>query len=193
MTVFYKNISDIIPFEINTLIDLSNVSIFDSPLSHQFVHKQSFSPVILNSKFLSFLKDKSIEVEKVLIWHWYIKDANWAHIDSNAEGVISCSAINWTLNKNITQVNFYNLNHNETAVRFGNEVDQTAQTDNVTSYIAINVNGSTPDAIWDDQGPAVINTSIPHLVVANQLRTSVSLNFVNPRLTVETIIDRLYR
>lgn len=191
MTIFYKNISSEIPFNIDNLIDLSQIKIFKNSSHENFVHKQSFSPNILNTDFLKFLNSKGIKVEKVLVWHWLNKDSFWAHIDSNHEGVISPSAINWTINDNYSQVNFYDLPDVKKQVKFGNEIDLSSKTENVTSYIPIDVKGLTPNAIWNDRGPSVINTSVPHLVVAPEMRTSISLNFETPAPTIETLLERL--
>ena len=193
MTVFFQNISSLIPFNINELIDLSKIEIFNEPPCEEFVHKQSFKSDILNNNFLKFLNNKGIEVEKVLVWHWFNRDPFWAHIDSNNEGVVSPSAINWTINNNVSQVNFYQLTDAEKTVAFGNAVDKNSRTENVTSYIPINVKGLTPNAVWNDRGPTVINTSVPHLVIAPEMRTSISLNFKIPMPTIETVLDRLLK
>ena len=191
MTIYFKNISSVIPFDIDDLIDLSKVKNITDPPSEQFVHKQSFLPEILNPDFYKFLLSKEVVVKKIIVWHWYNKDPFWAHIDSNNEGIISPSALNWTINNNKSQVNFYDLSNVEKLVKFGNEIDKNSVTENVTSYIPINVKGLEPNAIWSDRGPALINTSLPHLVIASEMRTSVSLNFAEPMLDIETLIDRL--
>lgn len=191
MTTFFKNISCYIPFDIQDLVDLSDIQIYKDCPTSNFVHKQSFSSEILNPQFLKFLLSKNIKIQKVIVWNWYNRDSFWAHIDSNNQGVISPCALNWTLNNNSSQVNFYELPNVEKQVRYGNEIDNNSKTENVTSYIPINVQGLEPDAVWDDRGPAVINTSIPHLVIASQMRTSISLNFENPMPSIETILDRL--
>lgn len=193
MTMFFQNISSLIPFNINELIDLSKIEIFNEPPCEEFVHKQSFKSDILNNNFLKFLNNKGIEVEKVLVWHWFNRDPFWAHIDSNNEGVVSPSAINWTINNNVSQVNFYQLTDAEKTVAFGNAVDKNSRTENVTSYIPINVKGLNPNAVWNDRGPTVINTSVPHLVIAPEMRTSISLNFKIPMPTIETVLDRLLK
>ncbi len=191
--MFFQNISSLIPFNINELIDLSKIEIFNEPPCEEFVHKQSFKSDILNNNFLKFLNNKGIEVEKVLVWHWFNRDPFWAHIDSNNEGVVSPSAINWTINNNVSQVNFYQLTDAEKTVAFGNAVDKNSRTENVTSYIPINVKGLNPNAVWNDRGPTVINTSVPHLVIAPEMRTSISLNFKIPMPTIETVLDRLLK
>ena len=193
MTVFFRNVSSIIPFDVDDLIDLSKIEIFYESPCEDFIHKQSFKSDILNNNFLKFLNNKGIEVEKVLVWHWFNRDPFWAHIDSNNEGVVSPSAINWTINNNVSQVNFYQLTDAEKTVAFGNAVDKNSRTENVTSYIPINVKGLNPNAVWNDRGPTVINTSVPHLVIAPEMRTSISLNFKIPMPTIETVLDRLLK
>jgi hypothetical protein len=191
MTSFFQNISSCIPFNVDNLLDLSKVEIFIDPPCDHFVHKQTFSSEILNPLFYEFLCNKNLKVQKVIVWHWYNKNPFWAHIDSDKNGVVSPSAINWTINNNQSQVNFYDLSDVEKNVKFGNEIDENSRTDNVTAYIPINVKGLVPNAVWNDRGPAVINTGVPHLVVAPEMRTSISLNFENPIPTISDIIDRL--
>lgn len=191
MTLLYKNVSNLIPFDVNDLIDLSRFEIISEAPCEQFVHKQNLPPDVLNPKFLDFLRSKDIGVQKVSIWHWYCKDPYWAHIDCNAEGRILPAALNWTIKEHISQVNFYDIPDVEKTVRFGNEIDTGWRTDNVTAYIPVNVKGLTPDAIWNDRGPALINTSVPHLVLAPEMRTSVTVGVLNPNLSIDMLLERL--
>lgn len=193
MTTYFQNISSILPFDKKDLIDVTDILFISEPSCQNFVHKQSLSPTVLNTDFHKFLSEKGLEVEKVLIWHWYNEDPYWAHIDSNDQGVVSPCALNWTLSTDSSQVNFYDIENVEKTVKFGNDIDENSITENVTSYIPINVKGLNPSAVWDDQGPAVINTSVPHMVVSSGMRISVSLNFKNPMPTIEDVIDRLYK
>jgi len=192
MTIFYKNISHLLPFDFNNLVDVRSVKIIEEKnISDQFVHKQTFDPNILNLEFVAYLKSKEILIDKIIIWNWFCNDPIWAHIDCDACGEISPCAINWTLNTNKSQVNFYDIDNIDKTVRFENEIDTGWKTDNVTAYIPINVKGIRPSAIWNDQGPALINTSIPHLIVAPELRTSVSLGIKFPVPSIEEVIRRL--
>lgn len=192
MTILYQDISSIIPFDLDDLIDTSNIEILkEAPCEDQFVHKQNYPTSIINRDFLEFLKNKNITLDKIIVWHWYCKDPEWAHIDCSSAGEILPCAINWTINSNISQVNFYNLDNVDKTVRFGNEIDTGWRTDNVTAYIPINVKGMIPDAVWNNRGPALINTSVPHLIVASEMRTSISLSISSPISTIEEVLKRL--
>ncbi len=190
MTLLYKDVSNLIPFDVNTLINYDFVEIINDSPCDMFVHKQNLKPSVLNPEFLSFLNSKNINVQKVIVWHWFCKTARWAHIDCSAQGEILPAALNWTLEDHDSQVNFYNLPNVDKTVRFGNEIDTGWRTDNVTAYIPVNVEGVEPDAVWSTQGPALINTSIPHLIIAPQMRRSVSLGIYNP-VSIETLLERL--
>jgi hypothetical protein len=192
MTILYQNISTLIPFNIDALIDASKINVpKDNQCSDQFVHKETLPVDVINEKFLDFLKSKNINLDKVVIWHWICKDPEWAHIDCNSTGSIQPCAINWTINSNKSQVNFYNLSNIDKTIRFGNEIDTGWQTDNVTAYIPINVKGLVPDAVWNDRGPALINTSVPHLIVAPEMRTSISLGISSPVPTIDEVLKKL--
>lgn len=191
MTILYKNVSDLIPFNVNELIDLSRFEIITKPPCEQFVHKQNLSADVLNPKFLEFLKSKNIDVQKVSVWHWYCKDPHWAHIDCNADGEILPAALNWTIKDHISQVNFYDIPNLDKTVRFGNDVDTGWRTDNVTAYIPVDVKDRSPDAVWNDRGPALINTSIPHLIVAPEMRTSITIGVMPPVPSIDVLLKRL--
>jgi hypothetical protein len=192
MTILYKNISKIIPFTIDSLIDLSKIKVIkEAPCDDQFVHKETYPVSVINENFISFLKNKNITLDKIVVWHWYCKDPEWAHIDCSSSGEILPCAINWTINSNDSQVNFYNLDNIDKTVRFGNEIDTGWRTDNVTAYIPVNVKNIIPDAVWNNRGPALINTSVPHLIVAREMRTSISLGISSPVPSIEEILNRL--
>ena len=192
MTILYQNISTLIPFDVDSLVDVTKINILkEAPCDDQFVHKEILPVDIINNDFLNFLKTKNISLDKVIVWHWFCKDPEWAHIDCSSSGEILPCAINWTINSNKSQVNFYNLPNIDKTVRFGNEIDTGWRTDNVTAYIPVNVKGIDPDAVWDDRGPAIINTSIPHLIVAPEMRTSISLGISPPVPTIDEVLKRL--
>jgi len=190
MTILYKDISNLIPFEVNDLINVDSIQIIDESPCEQFVHKQNLHATVLNPEFLIFLKSKNIEIEKVTIWHWFCTAARWAHIDCSTTGEILPAALNWTLEEHSSQVNFYDLPNVDKTVRFGNEVDTGWRTDNVTAYIPVNVEGLTPNAVWSNRGPVLINTSVPHLIIAPEMRRSVTLG-IRPPVPIEVLLERL--
>lgn len=180
MNPYFENIFDIIPFEINSLIDISNLSLDFDIKEDNFVRKNSYDPSILNQDFVKWLKEKlDLSVEKVILWHWKTdKNPNLAHIDSNTKGDISPgAAINWTLSKEFTSVAWFKKENIEYKVSMNNEADRRWNTPNVEAYIAVPVNYADRLAEWSDRGPALIETSIPHLIYAGEhTRVSVSLN-----------------
>ena len=192
MMPFYKNISDIIPFDVDQLIDSDTiVPLTEIPVEDNFVNKNTLPSDVLNSDFYDFLKEKDLIVDRIIIWTWYCKNPHWAHIDSNSQGVILESALNWTLNHNKSRVHFYDMPDVDKTVMFGNQIDTGWSTPNVTAYIPVNVKGIDPVATWDNRGPAIINTSVPHLIVAEEIRTSCSLQF-NKSQSIETLYKKLY-
>jgi hypothetical protein len=192
MTILYQNISTLIPFDVNSLVDITKINILkEAPCDDQFVHKEILPVDIINDDFLNFLKTKNISIDKVIVWHWFCKNPEWAHIDCSTSGEILPCAINWTINTNKSQVNFYNIDNVDKTVKFGNEVDTGWRTDNVTAYIPVNVKNMLPDAVWDNRGPALINTSVPHLIIAPELRTSISLGISPPVPTIDEVLKRL--
>jgi hypothetical protein len=178
MLPYCQNVSDLIPFDVDNLIDISCVEILETvPVDDNFVHKVSLPPEVLTPQFLNFLNERDLAVSKVLIWTWLCKDPHIAHIDCNEKGDILESALNFTMNDNRSDVRFYNMPNVDKTVMFGNQADSEWKTDNVQAYIPINVKGIEPAAIWNDRGPCLINTSVPHLIVAKEIRTSISLQF----------------
>ena len=60
MMPFYKNISDIIPFDIDSLIDVSKINIIkESPVEDYFVDKKSYEISVLRKEFIDFMKSKN--------------------------------------------------------------------------------------------------------------------------------------
>jgi hypothetical protein len=160
------------------------------PVEDNFVHKQTLPPEVLTPQFLDFLNSKNLEVSKVLVWTWLCKDPHIAHIDCNDRGDILPSALNFTMNTNISDVRFYNIPDVDKTVMFGNEADTEWDTPNVQAYIPVNVRDIEPAAVWNDRGPCVINTSVPHLIVASEIRTSISLQF-RDQCSAEELVERL--
>jgi hypothetical protein len=191
MLPFYRKVDDLIPFDVDDLIDISCVEIQETvPAEDNFVHKQTLPPEVLTPQFLDFLNSKNLEVSKVLVWTWLCKDPHIAHIDCNDRGDILPSALNFTMNTNISDVRFYNIPDVDKTVMFGNEADTEWDTPNVQAYIPVNVRDIEPAAVWNDRGPCVINTSVPHLIVASEIRTSISLQF-RDQCSAEELVERL--
>lgn len=196
MTILYQDLHNLIPFRVDSLIDISRIKIIaDSPVNDQFVHKEEISLDIINKDFLNFLNDKGISISKAIVWHWLCKNPHWAHIDCDSNGEILSWAINWTVNNNKSCVNFYDLPNVDKTVRFGNEIDTDWKTDNVTSYIPVNVKNISPTASWDSRGPALINTSVPHLIVAPEMRTSISLSVfqTSTSYTIDEVFNKFLK
>ena len=192
MLPYTQPISKFIPFNIDDLIDKSKVEILtEAPVSDNFVHKTKLSPEVLNSDFLKWLQSLDLDVESVVIWHWLALDPHIAHIDSDETGVTETTcAINWTLTKSRSKVNFYNMPNVDKTVMYGNEAAADWVTPNVTAYIPVDVKGIKPIDDWSDQGPCLINISVPHMVVAPEMRISVSLQFAKP-WDFESVLEKL--
>jgi hypothetical protein len=180
MRPFFENIADVIPFDIDDLIDLDDLPLDFDIKEDNYVRKNSYEPTILNQEFVQWLKDNlNLTVNKVILWHWKTdNNPNIAHIDSNPAGQISPgAAINWTLSKNISSVAWFKKENIEYKVSMNNEADRRWSTPNVEAYIAVPVKFSDRLDEWSDRGPALIETSIPHLIYAgDRTRVSVSLN-----------------
>ena len=191
MLPFYNNVSTLIPFSVDDLIDISCVEILETvPSEDNFVHKQSLPPEVLTPQFLKFLDERDLGVSKVLVWTWLCKDPHIAHIDCNDKGEILPAAFNFTMNTNKSDVRFYDMPDVDKTVMTGNQADTEWKTDNVQAYIPVNVKNVEPAAVWDDRGPCLINTSVPHLIVAPEIRTSISLQF-NKSETIEILLQKL--
>jgi hypothetical protein len=191
MLPFYNNVSTLIPFSVDDLIDISCVEILETvPSEDNFVHKQSLPPEVLTPQFLKFLDERDLGVSKVLVWTWLCKDPHIAHIDCNDKGEILPAAFNFTMNTNKSDVRFYDMPDVDKTVMTGNQADTEWKTDNVQAYIPVNVKNVKPAAVWDDRGPCLINTSVPHLIVAPEIRTSISLQF-NKSETIEILLQKL--
>jgi hypothetical protein len=191
MLPFYRKVDDLIPFDVDDLIDISCVEIQETvPVEDNFVHKQTLPPEVLTPQFLEFLNSKNLDVTKVLVWTWLCKDPHIAHIDCNDRGEILPSALNFTMNTNVSDVRFYDIPDVDKTVMFGNEADTEWDTPNVQAYIPVNVKNIEPAAVWNDRGPCVINTSVPHLIVAPEIRTSISLQF-RDQCSAEELVERL--
>jgi len=191
MLPFFRKINDLIPLDVDDLIDISCIEIQETvPVEDNYVHKQTLPPEVLTPQFLNFLESKNLKVTKVLVWTWLCKDPHLAHIDCNDRGEILPSALNFTMNANISDVRFYDMPNVDKTVMFGNQADTNWDAPNVQAYIPVNVKDTVPAAIWNDRGPCVINTSVPHLIVAPEIRTSISLQFMN-QCSAEELVEKL--
>jgi hypothetical protein len=199
MRPYFENIADIIPFNIDELIDINKLTLIHDIKEDNYVRKNSYDPSILNQEFVNWLKvNLNLTAEKVILWHWKTdKNPNLAHIDSNSKGEISPgAAINWTISKNFTSVSWYEVEKIDYKISMNNEADTRWNTPNVEAYIAIPVNYADRVAEWSERGPTLIETSKPHLIYAGEnTRISVSLNcgkWIDFNEVVETV-DKIRR
>lgn len=194
MKPYFEDIFDVIPFDIDSLIDTSSLDLDFDIKEDNFVRKNSYDPSILNKDFVKWLKDNlDLSVEKVILWHWKTdKNPNIAHIDSNTEGKISPgAAINWTLSENYTSVAWFKKEDIEYKVSMNNEADRRWNTPNVEAYIAVPVEFSDRLDEWSSRGPALIETSIPHLIYAGgHTRVSISLN-CGPWVDFNSVLEKV--
>lgn len=193
MTILFEDLGKIIPFDIDQLIKTDTFKIYtksDIDVEDWFVHKQMLEIDALDDQFKEWLIKIGVPPKRVIIWHWLCSKPDIAHIDSNSEGEIPTAAFNWTINNNNNWVQFYDMPDVEKVVMHGNEADTNWKTDNVSSYIPVNVSNVEPAAIWNTRGPALLNIAEPHLIVAPEMRTSVSIQF-EVEEPFEIILDKL--
>lgn len=179
-TKLFEDLKEHIPFDIDHLIKPNTfeiITIDDIDVDDWFVHKQHLEVDVLDDGFRNWLIEKNASPKRVLIWHWLCSTPDIAHIDCNSEGEIPTAALNWTINNNKSQVQFYHIPEVEKTVMHGNQADTNWKTDNVSAYIPINVKGLEPAAIWNTRGPALLNIAEPHLIVAPEMRTAISIQF----------------
>jgi hypothetical protein len=174
MTPYYFELKDYIPFKKEELLDIRLIEVLGTITTDNFVRKDNYAVSILNPKLIKFLEEKGIEIRKVVVWHWLAKDPYIAHIDSGPDGDTIAAAINWTLTSN-SRVNFYEPQDMPLEVKFGNQALPDWNTENVGSYIPINVKDVEPVASWQSEGPCLINPALPHMIVAAEPRVAVSL------------------
>lgn len=180
MTILFEDLKSVIPFEIEQLIKPDSFDILTKEtidVEDWFVHKENLDITVLNDDFRNWLTAKGLAPRRVIIWHWLCSSPDIAHIDCNSEGEIPTAALNWTVTDKKSWVQFYDMPGVEKTVMYGNQADTNWKTDNVSAYIPINVKGIKPSAIWDSQGPALLNIAEPHLIVAPEMRTAVSIQF----------------
>ena len=118
------------------------------------------------------------KISKINLWYWGSVKLNVAHIDcgKNLEE-IHPFAINWVLNQEPSQVNWYNITADRYKIKMGDEELPGAEVSNVTSYIPVDVTGLEPDCSWNNKNLVFLNTSIPHMIETDFSRISVSIQF----------------
>lgn len=168
-----------------------NVDI-DTPIT-DFVKKNVFGTDVLNQNFRDYINDLvGAKMNKVVIWYWGNSNLKFAHIDCNSKKEIHPFAINWVLNSQPSQVNFYDKTDKELTYGFGDNGIPGLKTENVTAYIPVDVSNSTPASAWKTKGLCLLNTSIPHMIETSDYRISASIQFdidVKFTPTVERILN----
>lgn len=180
MTVLYEDLSEIIPFDVDRLIKPGSYKLLteeDIDVKDWFIHKQNLDVSVLEENFTQWLIDRGVPPRRVIVWHWLCSSPDIAHIDCDSNGEIATAALNWTATNKKSWVQFYDMPGIEKTVMYGNQADTSFKTDNVSAYIPVNVNGIEPSSIWNTRGPALLNISEPHLIVAPEMRTAISIQF----------------
>ena len=158
-----------------------------------FVKKNVFGVDVLNQDFRQYVDDLvGAKMNKVVIWYWGNSDLKFAHIDCNSKKEIHPFAINWVLNTQQSQVNFYDKTDEELAYGFGDNGIPGLKTENVTAYIPVDVSDSIPATAWATKGLCLLNTSIPHMIETAEYRISASIQFdidVKFEPTIERILN----
>lgn len=180
-----------VPFTNNQFF---NGQIFDvdinSPVT-DFVKKNVFAPEVLNQNFKQYVETiVGAEIRKVVIWYWSNSDLNIAHIDCNDKKEVHSMAINWVLNPQPSQVNFYDNTSEELNIGFGDNGIPGLKTENVTAYIPVDVSNNTPATAWSTKTLCLLNTSIPHMIETDTYRISASLQF-DIDVKFESVVARI--
>jgi hypothetical protein len=158
-----------------------------------FVKKSVLDIEVLNPVFRDYLNNLvGAQMNKVIVWYWGNSDLKVAHIDCNSNKEVHPFAVNWVLNPQDSQVNFYDISQEEFALGFGDDGASGLKTENVTAYIPIDVSNSIPAASWTTKNLCLLNTSIPHMIETAEFRVSASIQFdigVKFETTVERILN----
>jgi hypothetical protein len=194
MKPYYEDISDIIPFHVDDLLNkecLSTLPLNFKVEKDNYVRKNVFQKDILNKKFVEWVEDRAeMKIDKVVLWHWLCNYPDVAHIDCNPQGKIAPNgALNWTLSKDFTSVQWFNTDAWELKVSMNNEDFPGWDMPNVEAYISVKVNQEDRDDEWSSRGPAIINTTIPHMIYAPTTRVSISLQFAG-EFTYQELLDK---
>jgi hypothetical protein len=179
------------PFDSNEYFNNTEFNInIDTPVT-DFVKKNVHGIEILNQDFRNYINDLvGAKMNKVVIWYWGNTDLKIAHIDCNNKKEIHPFAINWVLNHQESQVNFYHKTEEELKLGFGSDNIPGLKTENVTAYIPVDVKDSTPAAIWGTKKLCILNTSIPHMIETPTFRISASIQF-DIDVKFDTTIERI--
>jgi hypothetical protein len=157
----------------------------------EFVKKNVFDPEILNQQFKQYVNNLvGAEIKKVVIWYWGKSNLKIAHIDCNDKKEIHPLAINWVLNSQESRVNFYNNLPEDLDIGFGDNGIYGLKTENVTSYIPVDVSNSVPAVAWSTKNLCLLNTSIPHMIDSTAYRISASIQF-DINVTFEATVARI--
>lgn len=181
------------PFTSDQFFNDKNFSIdINTPVT-DFVKKNIYGVDILNQDFRQYVDDLvGAKMNKVVIWYWGNTDLKIAHIDCNSKKEIHPFAINWVLNPQASQVNFYDKTDEELAFGFGDNGIPGLKTENVTAYIPVDVTNDTPAVAWSTKRLCLLNTSLPHMIETDSFRISASIQFdidVKFEPTVERILN----
>lgn len=189
---YYKNID--IPYKLNEYINENeyvNLPINFDIKEDNYIRKNVYERDILNTNFCDYVEQVAeMKVGKVVMWHWRVTNPNIAHVDCDTKGqILPNAALNWAISSSYSSVQWYDVPFVNT-VKNNNEADKNFNTPNVTSYIAVkNIDMNTKNDEWNNCGPAIINTSIPHMIYAPNTRVSFSLQFAG-KFTFSTLLER---
>lgn len=194
MNPYYEDISDLIPFDIDDLIDKDKFKTLPLDFNIEkdnYVRKNLFQKDVLNKNFVEWIESKiKMSIDKVVVWHWRCNNPDTAHIDCDPTGKIAPNgALNWTLSKDFTSVQWFNTDTWKLKVSMNNEDFPGWDMPNVEAYISVKVNQEDRNDEWTSRGPAVINTTIPHMIYAPNTRVSISLQFAG-EFSYQELLDK---
>ena len=188
---YYLDLDKIVPWPNEDLIDFSLIDTnLENPVPNYY-KKLIYPPTVLKPELHTLLDDLvGAEMNKVIIWQWGRSDHNNAHIDCNSKGEIQPFAINFVLSKWNSTLEFFDHQDVDIDIKIGGEALPDVVTENVTTYLAIDVSGLTPRAVWDGKRPCIINASVPHIVRTPEMRVTASIQWAID-VDLQPVYDRI--
>jgi hypothetical protein len=176
---FYDAISDF-PFSPKSAINIEKLKPINYNRTQPYVDLTEISIDCLKSDFKDFLESKiQTRVKKVINMHWFNPTAHIAHIDCNAKGEILPAAFNLVLDDRFNYVNFYDNSIVQDLKLSDNSSngDHGSVEYNANPVFSIDVMNIPVKAVWHSKGPCLLNTTFPHMVVAPEVRNTISIQF----------------
>ena len=188
---YYIDLDNIVPWTNDELIDFAQVETNLEEPVHNYYKKLIYPPTVLKKEFQDMMDDLvGAKMNKCIIWQWGASDHDNAHIDCNSKGEIQPFALNFVLSGWDSGVEFYDNEQTELKISVGDESLDGVKTENVTTYMAIDVSGLEPRANWAGKRPCIINASVPHIVRTREMRVTASIQWASD-VALEPVYERI--